>query len=147
MSQQERPIDDGSAQTTIEATSSVALVRYHENAVEHVRRRLPEVARQLKSRGVCRVRVEYDGCGDEGQITHLECLDERGQWIDPFDEVQITEDALTDLFYDLIEARHPAWENNDGAYGELEWNLATDALLHRHHERFVDTSSTEHEDL
>jgi hypothetical protein len=50
-----------------------------------------------------------------------------------------------DLFYDLTQARHPGWENNDGAFGEFEWNLTGDTLTHTHNDRFTDYDTTEHE--
>ena len=37
--------------------------------------------------------------------------------------------------------------NNDGACGELEWILETDALTHTHNDRFTDYHTTEHEGL
>ena len=52
-----------------------------------------------------------------------------------------------DLFYDLIQVRHPGWENNDGAYGDFEWDLTTDTLHHTHNDRFTDYDTTEHEGL
>ncbi len=50
-----------------------------------------------------------------------------------------------DLFYDLTQARHPGWENNDGAFGEFEWNLSADTLHHSHSDRFTDYDTTEHD--
>jgi len=50
-----------------------------------------------------------------------------------------------ELFYDLTQARHPGWENNDGACGEFEWDLAAETLEHTHNDRFTDYHTTEHE--
>jgi len=54
---------------------------------------------------------------------------------------------LLDLFYDLIEVRHAGWENNDGAFGEFDWDLATDCLKHSHSDRFTDYEITEHDGI
>jgi hypothetical protein len=106
---------------------------------------LPEAARQLKEAGVQVVHINYDGCGDSGQIESVTYLDAEGKPLDPAGRVTITEDQLMDLFYDLTQARHPGWENNDGAFGEFEWNLTADTLHHSHSDRFTDYDTTEHD--
>ena len=55
------------------------------------------------------------------------------------------DEAAFAQFYDLLEARHPGWENNDGAFGEFRWDVVSGALAHVHHERFTDYDTTEHE--
>jgi hypothetical protein len=67
--------------------------------------------------------------------------------LDPTGKITFTQDQLMDLFYDLIEIRHAGWENEDGACGDFEWDLPTDALRHVHNERFTDYDTTEHEGL
>jgi hypothetical protein len=63
-------------------------------------------------------------------------------------KLAMTEEQLKDLFYDLTQARHPGWENNDGAFGEFNWDLTEeDALKHTHNDRFTDYDTTEHEGL
>lgn len=128
-------------------TCSDSLADYFRRMLENVRRNLPEVARQLKAAGVRRVKIEYDGCGDSGQIESIVYHDAPGQPLDPTNAVGMTEEALKDLFYDLTEARHPGWENSDGAFGEFDWDLAGDTLSHVHSDRFTDYLTTEHEGL
>jgi hypothetical protein len=82
---------------------------------------------------------------DEGQIENIVCLDAENNPVSLTDKTPVTIDQLSSLFYDLIEARHPGWENNDGAFGELNWILATDTLTHTHNDRFTDYHTTEHE--
>jgi len=130
-----------------EPTSSPSLKQYYLDRLANIRQRLPEAATQLKSIGVAHVHIQYDGCGDSGQIESIGYLDADGKSVDIQGKVTITEDDLRDVFYDLTQERHPGWENNDGAYGEFEWNLAVDTLVHTHNDRFTDYDTTEHEGL
>lgn len=126
-------------------TSSASLEEYYRDSLERVRRELPLLAAGLRSIGVASVEVQYDGCGDSGQIEDIICRDAQGDRINLTGKTPVTDDQLSDLFYDLIESRHPGWENNDGACGELEWDLATDTLRHTHNDRFTDYHTTEHD--
>ena len=128
-------------------TSSPSLEEYYRGVLDRVRRELPAIAGQLKNIGVATVRVEYDGCGDSGQIEDIVCFDTEDNCVKLTGKTPVTDDQLADLFYDLIETRHPGWENNDGACGELEWILEPDTLTHTHNDRFTDYHTTEHEGL
>jgi len=147
MTQSDDPSKNAVPQAIAGVTSSFSLEQYYRDKLENVRRRIPQVAGQLKDAGVVRVRIQYDGCGDSGQIESVECLDADGKARDPIGQIGISEDELMDLFYDLTQARHPGWENNDGAYGEFEWDIASGALQHIHNERFTDYETTEHQGL
>ncbi len=144
MTHSNEPAGD-SAAVALTPTNSPSLEAYFQEKLGNIRRALPEAARQLKEAGVEVVHVNYDGCGDSGQIESVTYLGEGGKPVDLTAEVAITEDQLTNLFYDLLETRHPGWENNDGACGEFQWNLTSDALHHSHNERFTDYDTTEHE--
>jgi hypothetical protein len=147
MTQSDQPPDDAAATGAIAPTSSFSLVQYYREKLDNLRRQLPEAARQLKEVGVQVVHINYDGCGDSGQIESITYSDGEGKPVSPASRLTITEDQLMDLFYDLIQARHPGWENNDGAFGEFEWNLTADTLQHSHSQRFTDYDTTEHEGL
>jgi hypothetical protein len=129
------------------STSSDSLAQYERERLDNVRRHLPEARRQLQAAGIDRVQILYDGCGDSGCIESINYTDGQGSTVDPAGTLAVTEEQLMDLFYDLTQARHPGWENNDGAYGEFDWNLKDDALKHTHNDRFTDYDTTEHEGL
>jgi hypothetical protein len=129
------------------STSSDSLAQYERERLENVRRHLPEAGRQLQAAGIDRVEILYDGCGDSGCIESITYTDGQGSAVDVAGKLAMTEEQLMDLFYDLTQARHPGWENNDGAYGEFHWNLKDDALKHIHNDRFTDYDTTEHEGL
>jgi hypothetical protein len=147
MNHSEDPTNKSVPADALNSTTSPSLQEYHQKRLEHVRQQLPEAARQLKGIGVVSIEVYYDGCGDSGQIESIHYLDTNYKAIDPTGRVTITDDVLTDLFYDLLEARYAGWENNDGAFGSFEWNLITDALKHEHSERYIECETTEHEGI
>src|SRR6266480_1498398 len=131
MTQSDNSSNDTAAVAASNPTSSFSLEQYYREKLANVRQQLPEVARQLKDAGAACVRIAY--------------LDEEGKQLDLANKVSFTEAQLMELFYDLTQARHPGWENNDGACGEFEWDLAADTLEHTHNDRFTDYHTTEHE--
>jgi hypothetical protein len=141
------PLSDSPTTLSVISTSSDALAHYEQERLENVRRHLPEARRQLLEAGIHTVQIDYDGCGDSGCIENIAYRDCHGGAVDLAGKLAMTEEQLTDLFYDLTQARHPGWENNDGACGEFQWNLTEDALRHTHNDRFTDYDTTEHEGL
>ena len=133
-------------ESPLPVSSSPALVAYQEAASASIRERLPEVTRVLLGVGVSKVWVAYDGSGDSGQIEGILCDNAQGKRFEPHFDGTL-EDDLTGFFYDLIEARHGGWENDDGACGEFVWDVVADTLHHVHHCRFTEYDTTEHDGL
>ena len=52
---------------------------------------------------------------------------------------------LQDMLWSTVYALHPGFENNEGGYGDIIWDLATDQIAIEHSERFVDVNSYSHE--
>jgi hypothetical protein len=96
---------------------------------------------------VTRIEVHYDGAGDSGQIEEIRYYAADGSSVEPVGKISLSEGELIDLFYSLTQVRHGGWENNEGAYGEFQWNLAEERLHHTHSARFTDYDTTEHEGL
>ena len=147
MTQSDKPSSDTTLDGVPNATFSFSLAQYYEERLANVRKNLPVAAEQLKVAGVARVDISYDGCGDSGQIEDVRYFDAQHKWIKSPPPFTITEDALRELFYDLLETRHAGWENNDGAFGEFEWDLVADTLKHSHSERYIECETTEHEGI
>jgi len=147
MTQSDHPSTDAGPDAAPNETSSFSLEQYHKERLANVRKNLPVAAEQLKAAGVARVDIYYDGCGDSGQIENVRYFDAQRNWIKSPPPLAITEDALRELFYDLLETRHAGWENNDGAFGEFEWDLIADTLNHSHSERYTECETTEHEGI
>jgi hypothetical protein len=147
MTHPDLPPDDCSLGGSAKTTTSPSLEDYYRDRLANIRQQLPEAARQLKEAGAVTVEIYYDGCGDSGQIESIHYFDGAYKALDLTGRVTITDEALMNLFYDLLEARHAGWENNDGASGEFDWNLVADTLKHIHNERYTQYDTTEHEGL
>lgn len=141
------PTDRLTSDSPLQATDSPSLSEYRLRSLDSVRERLPQVARELAAIGVARVLLSYDGCGDDGQIEGVQYFSADGEPLDLLSKVAFSQETLRALFYDLLEERQPGWETGDGAWGEFEWNLATDRLHHTHKNRFTDFDVTEYEGL
>ena len=128
-------------------TNSPTLEKYHQDLRDRVRNGLPLAAAQLKAAGVAQVELQYDGCGDSGQIELAFYRGADGGEVDISGRMSMSEEELFGLFYDLLESRHAGWENNDGACGEFHWDLVADTLHHTHNDRYTDYETTEHEGL
>jgi hypothetical protein len=90
----------------------------------------------LKTQGVQLVCITYAGAGDEGQIDDVEV-----DWtLDPEEE-----ELLAEFAEDIVAARFPGWENNEGADGSLTFDLspAVPRLKHAHSVPVPDTEMTE----
>ena len=122
-------------------TSSPSLEQYDLERLTNVRQHLPDAANQLKGAGVACVHIQYDGCGDSGQIESIEYVGADGKPIDILGKIKITEDALMDLFYDLTQARHPGWENNDGAFGSFAFDIGKRTIQLEFNGRFTDVAT------
>lgn len=126
-----------------EPSFSDALVSYRERSLENVRQHLPAVGEWLKAAGVVCIKVDYDGCGDSGQLEEPQLLDAADSPI-PLEQVEALHRQRLMELYDLLEARHSGWENNDGATGHFSWNLLTGEMQQVHHERYTEYHTTEH---
>lgn len=128
------------------ARALASVADYEQQAAARVREHGPQLRQPLKACKVARVVADYEGCGDSGSLETLRFLSAA--------EVEATppldgplQDAVQDDLYDLLEARQPGWENNDGAFGEFVWDLEADTLEHQHHARFSDVSTTIYENF
>ena len=82
--------------------------------------------------------IIYDGAGDSGCIDTVDYTDQDGKPVTGVKIEKLTEAQVMYLFYDLTQARHPVWENDDGAYGEFQWDLSVDTLFHTHSDRYTE---------
>lgn len=110
----------------------------------------------LETNGIVLVTVDFDGCGDSGQIEGMTAFDEHGEvalpecgFVAPGADSEATADAsgpiegaIESLAYDLLETEHGGWENNDGAYGEFRFDVLARSITLECNLRF--TSSELH---
>lgn len=90
----------------------------------------------LEAQGIVLVTVDFDGCGDSGQIESISAFDEHGEVAVPEDKLANTEDdgepvkdVIESLAYDLLQSEHGGWENNEGAYGEFRFDVADRTIM------------------
>lgn len=93
----------------------------------------------LEASGIVLVTVNFDGCGDSGQIDNIIGFDEHGTV--PLPSVHVSRasidpdiapstsqgepiaDAIELLAYDLLESEQAGWEINEGAFGEFRFDV------------------------
>ena len=109
---------------------------------------------------VTRIHVSFDGEGDSGQINNITAYAGDTKIQMPSQEVethcahwgsntlQITvkplDTAVEDLCYDFLSHQHGGWENNDGAFGEFEFDVANRTVNLEFNARFTDYTLHEH---
>ena len=114
----------------------------------------------LAAAGITTVFVNFDGCGDSGQIEMLEA--KAGDDVIPLPTVQIEiasavwgsatidrqtrplEEAIEILVYDVLNETHGGWENNDGACGEFTFDVAERTITLDYNERHMESDHSMH---
>lgn len=109
----------------------------------------------LRQAGIAKVEIRFDGSGDSGAVEKIVCLDAADSALacpetvlDPIphdrpDEADLADPvllpaALESLAYLALERHHPGWENNDGAGGQLEIDVAVISFVLECNVRFTD---------
>lgn len=105
--------------------------------VDRIARLKLAVIPPLAALGVTSAEVMFDGCGDSGAVEDIATHGRNGPHhaalntifvsIPGDDDVATTislDRALEDLATLALEMHHPGWENNDGATGSLEIDVA-----------------------
>lgn len=114
----------------------------------------------LAEAGVTSVVVTFDGYGDSGQIEDItayagdRAVDlpavaveivhaEWGQ--SALDRASLSmRRAIEQLAYDFLRETHCGWENNEGAYGDFTFNVATRSITLDYNERIETSEYTQH---
>ncbi|GFE67099.1 DUF6878 family protein [Litoreibacter roseus] len=110
--------------------------RQRETALKDERARLLVA---LRAAGATGVTVQYDAYGDSGNVQDMT--------LEPVGTELSSEDAkaLENFGWDQAYSLHPGFENNEGGYGEMTWDITEDRIDLTHHDRFVDHDTTTHE--
>jgi len=116
----------------------------------------------LASAGIDTVIVEFDGCGDSGQIESVTAFNAANEEIAlPMTPIEMREVVFDDLTvsvstqaprevieamaYDFLEQTHPGWEDGDGAFGQFTFTVADQSITLEFNERYVDSNYHQHE--
>lgn len=127
-------------------TSSPELEAYKEHQRNSVNAWLAKFALVLKADDVTRVRCEYSGSGDSGQIDGIEYFDRKGNAVEnPFGSAVMAK-GFEELCYAILDAR--GFDvNNEGSQGHFEWDLTADTLDHHHEMNVTSTEDTDYDDI
>ena len=114
----------------------------------------------LSQAGITTVTVHFDGYGDSGQIEEIEaraagttvelpdCTIDIASPTSDGSGVQWTSltvrEAIEQLAYDFLGQFHCGWENNDGAYGDFTFDVASRVITLEYNQRFTDSQFFEH---
>ena len=114
----------------------------------------------LAAAGITTVIVNFDGCGDSGQIEMIEA--KAGDDVIPLPKVQIeiasavrgsaainrrtqpVREAVETLVYDVLEQNYGAWGDNDGAYGEYTFDVTKRTITLDYNERHMESDHSTH---
>lgn len=116
----------------------------------------------LHDAGISKIIVRFDGYGDSGQIEEVtafgaddaECplpaaqFDIRQLHFGQEEPATLSEplaEAIETLAYAFLESTHGGWENNGGAYGEFDFDVAAGTIMLDYNERFESSENYIHE--
>ena len=110
--------------------------------------------------GVTTIIVTFDGYGDSGRIEDVEVQGSddniampgamiefaRAIWgqSEPKRSTVTIATAVENLAYDVLERTHGGWENNDGAYGEVVFDVAKREITLDYNERYTASENYTH---
>ena len=95
----------------------------------------------LRSLGIAQVTAEYEGYGDSGNIEDVT--------VQPAG-IALPEELCTklgDFAWSVAYHQHPGFENNEGGYGTLTWDISADSIALDHADRYVECSHSRDEGL
>ena len=96
---------------------------------------------QLRALGITEVIAEYEGYGDSGNIEDVT--------VQPAG-IELPGDLRTkveDFAWSVAYHQHPGFENNEGGYGTLSWDIARDSITLDHSDRYVECTHSFDEGL
>lgn len=109
----------------------------------------------LRAAGAIVATVQYDGEGDDGQINIVMATDSSGDRIDlivPFcstaDECVLRTsnslyEAIEDYCWELLDAYHCGFQDNDGGFGEFTIDVAEGTVTLEKNDRYVSYHTSE----
>ena len=114
----------------------------------------------LAAAGITTVVVNFDGCGDSGQVEMIEArtgdddcplpaveveIASMGWGTDTIDrQTQPVREAIETLVYDVLSQTHGGWENNDGACGDFTFDVTERTITLDYNERHMESDHSMH---
>lgn len=119
-----------------------------------------ELLNALTLAGVTHVVVTFDGYSDSGQIESVEARAGDDEIAIPSAVIEIgvpawgqseperssvnIATAIETLAYDVLEQTHCGWENNDGAYGDVTFDVTAHTITLDYNERYTASENHTH---
>jgi hypothetical protein len=116
----------------------------------------------LRTTGVARVEVTFDGYGDSGQldepiftgvddslrempVADVEICRARqdGSGVDA--EIASLGTSIEALCYAQLRIHHVGWENGEGAFGDFVFDVGAETITYTHNERYTEVEAWVHE--
>lgn len=110
--------------------------------------------------GITAVIVSFDGYSDSGQIENVEVRIGDDEARMPAGTIEVGEAlwgevelkrsavnisaAVESLAYDVLEQTHAGWEDNDGAYGDIVFDVAERTITLDYNERYTASENYTH---
>ncbi len=114
----------------------------------------------LKAEGVTIVVADFDGSGDSGQVEGIQARTGDapvqlsaaliayayvgGHPAEVTQQAMTLERAVESLVYDVLRQSQPGWENNDGAYGEVVFDVAAGTIRLDFNGRITSSEFSQH---
>ena len=127
--------------TNSETTFAETMAKWHAEREAANKAARGELLPQLRALGIAQVTAEYEGYGDSGNIEDVT--------VQP-SGLKLPDDLRTkieDFAWSVAYHQHPGFENNEGGYGTLTWDVTADSIALDHADRYVECSHSHDEGL
>jgi len=114
----------------------------------------------LQKAGISVVHVEFDGCGDDGQIEGVTAMNGSLAVELPEDHIELAQadwgnpepvrksfrirEAIEELVYGFLALEHGGWEIDGGSYGEFTFDVAARIIILTFNARYTDVHTSEY---
>ncbi len=148
--EREAPLSEWEMKAAVQAKLEVELFRLNKAALLDA----------LALAGVTHVIVSFDGYGNSGQIENVEVRAGDDDTVMPAGTIGIGEAvwdqpepklacvsiaaAIESLAYDVLEKTHCGWEDGDGAYGNIVFNVSERMITLDYNERYTASENYTH---
>ncbi len=99
-----------------------------------------EMLAVLRTVGVTKVKGNYEGYGDEGNIESVTLEPENTSFKDE-------NRTLSDLIWDIAYNTNRGFEIDDGGNGELTWDIVSDKINIIHNNFYTESTTSTHKDV
>ena len=141
-------------------TEQLDQIKTHAARAEHARRANRDtLIAALAPYGVAAATIQFDGCGDEGQIDSVVLTNDDDQPVGmptiavsyvndisdsgtPVTAVQTLLQALENFAYDVLGDFHGGWQDNDGGFGTVTLDVAARTATLDFNSRYTATENT-----